>query len=285
MLSRHHLIPDDFDYIDYAKSCGLASLLKLEAVPCSFSKIVHHPGLSVDPANLSPYPAELDDLCRLHYIATHRKILTILEFGVGCSTIIFADAIRRLSASSDFDPNSLRRDNPYKLHSVDNCNNWLQSVKSNLALESRGSNYVEFHLAHLRVGTFCDRICTYYDPLPNVCPDIIYLDGPDQFSALGSVRGITTAHQDRMPMSADILSIEHFLLPSTLIIVDGRSANARFLRANLQRNWAYYYADDWDQHFFELQEIPLGVYNRRHIDSTLGASFYDRLAHSEHPSQ
>ena len=29
-------------------------------------------------------------------------------------------------------------------------------------------------------------------------------------------------------MAADILSIEHFLHPGTLIVIDGRTANARF---------------------------------------------------------
>ena len=82
--------------------------------------------------------------------------------------------------------------------------------------------------------------------MPNICPDLIYLDGPDQFSARGSVRGITTTHQDRMPMSGDILSFEHFLQPGTLIVVDGRTANARFLVSNLQRQWAYFHSEEFD---------------------------------------
>ena len=59
------------------------------------------------------------------------------------------------------------------------------------------------------MGTFNGRACTYYDPLPNLCPDLIYLDGPDQFSASGDARGVSTNHKDRMPMSADILVFEH----------------------------------------------------------------------------
>ena len=31
-------------------------------------------------------------------------------------------------------------------------------------------------------------LCTYYDNLPNISPDLIYLDGPDQFSSIGSLR-------------------------------------------------------------------------------------------------
>ena len=38
---------------------------------------------SVDPNNVEPFPSELDDLIRLHYLVISRKVTTILEFGVG----------------------------------------------------------------------------------------------------------------------------------------------------------------------------------------------------------
>ena len=105
--------------------------------------------------------------------------------------------------------------------------------------------------------------------LPNVCPDLIYLDGPSQHSVLGDVSGISTATPDRLPMSADLLRIEHFLLPGTLIVVDGRTANARFLAANFQRNWTYTEDLTCDVRYLELTEPPLGPYNRRHIEFAL----------------
>ena len=107
-----------------------------------------------------------------------------------------------------------------------------------------------------------------YKKLPNICPDLIYLDAPDQYSPNGNVRGISTRHPDRLPMAGDLLAIEHFLLPGTLIVVDGRTANARFLRANFQRSWRYQYFKNFDQHFFELDESPLGVWNNKQINFT-----------------
>ena len=78
--------------------------------------------------------------------------------------------------------------------------------------------------------------------------------------------------QNKMiPMSADILTLEHFLLPGTLIVVDGRTANARFLKTNLQRDWDYYHSEEYDQHFFELKETPIGIYNQRQIEFCLGS--------------
>ena len=79
-------------------------------------------------------------------------------------------------------------------------------------------------------------------------------------------------------MSADILSIEHFLVPGTLIVTDGRTANARFLKTNLQRDWYYCHDQEADQHYFELVEEPLGIYNKRQIDFCLGLSYFDRLS-------
>ncbi len=69
-----------------------------------------------------------------------------------------------------------------------------------------------------------------------------------------------------MPMSADILKIEHFLKPGTIIVVDGRAANSRFLKANFQRDWKYSYSQLNDQHVFYLSEKPLGKLNKKQLD-------------------
>ena len=71
-------------------------------------------------------------------------------------------------------------------------------------------------------------------------------------------------------MSADILTIEHFLMPGTLIVTDGRTANARFLKSNLQRDLIYCHDESFDQHFFELSETPLGIYNKKQLEFCLG---------------
>jgi len=49
-------------------------------------------------------------------------------------------------------------------------------------------------------------------------------------------------------------------------VVDGRSANARFIKCNLKRNWEYKYCPDRDQHFFLLEEEPLGKYAKQIIE-------------------
>ena len=87
--------------------------------------------------------------------------------------------------------------------------------------------------------TFKDRICTQYKKLPLCNPDFIYLDGPDQFKVKEDINGISTRHKDMMPMSCDILKFEYFYTPGTIIICDGRAANAKFLKDHFKRKWKY----------------------------------------------
>ncbi len=231
---------------------------------------------SVDPANTEPYAADWDDLVRLHRLVLERKVTTVLEFGVGKSTAVLAHALQHNEKQHGrFVRANLRRNNPFELHSVDDLQSYIDRAKSLLPAALAGSCC--FHHAAVRMATLNGRICTLYDSLPNVCPDFIYLDAPSQASAMGTVRGITTNQPDRFPMSGDILAIEHFLLPGTMIVVDGRSANARFLKQNFQRNWTYRHDEADDIHLFELREKPLGKLNRLQIEYCLGVEWLKDL--------
>jgi len=116
------------------------------------------------------------------------------------------------------------------------------------------------------MSEFCGRICTYYEKIPRISPDFIYVDGHDGFDVNSDINGWTTSHMDMMPMSADLLWIEHVLTPGTIILFDGRAANARFLRSNLQRSWDYNYDSHFDQHIFRLNEKPLGKFNKNQLE-------------------
>ena len=69
-----------------------------------------------------------------------------------------------------------------------------------------------------------------------------------------------------MPLAADLLVVEHFFEPGAVILVDGRAANARFLRRNFERPWSYQYFEEGDFHIFELDEEPLGKINAKRVD-------------------
>jgi len=106
---------------------------------------------------------------------------------------------------------------------------------------------------------------TEYTKLPLCNPDFIYLDAPDQFKIKKKINNFTTAHKDMMPMACDILKIENFLTPGTIIVADGRGANSEFLLNNFKRKWLYLNDKKHDQHIFYLNSPALGKYNERQL--------------------
>lgn len=226
---------------------------------------------NVQPCDSVEYPPEIDDLVRLHYLVRSRKVLNILEFGVGKSTIIFADALKRNKKDfGKFVSENIRREEPFKVYCLDNSKVWIANCKKQIPSDLK--EFVSIDYTEVHMSTFNDRVCTLYEKLPNICPDLIYLDAPSQFGVIGDVHGLTTESVNRVPMSADILLMEPLLLPGTLIVVDGRTANARFLKNNFQRDWDYHHFIEEDIHLFELVETPLGDLNRIQMEFCLGHS-------------
>jgi len=206
----------------------------------------------------APYRPELQDLYFLHTLITQKKRTTVLEFGCGWSTQVMAHALAL--NREKYDISHLRRNNPFELHTVDDVEHWIEVAK-----QRTNDSHVHFYYSPVRMTQWNGRITTEYESLPLVNPDLIYLDGPDQFDVQGDINGITTGHKDMMPMSCDILKVEHFLTPGTIIVTDGRTANARFLKRNLQRSWEYEHQKDGDRHIFTLVEEPLGKHNENQL--------------------
>ena len=259
------------EVINYVKDNKLDILLDSEIMPVG--KSIYE---NVDPKVTVAYLPEWDDLVRLHKLVRSRKVTTVLEFGCGYSTVIFADAIgKNRQEFGNFVTSNLRRSNPFEVHSVDDMSKYIKITKNRLPKNLRSC--VRFTKSEILMTTFAGRICTEYSNLPNICPDFIYLDAPSQASAIGEISGISTRHPDRLPMSCDLLKIEHFLLPGTIILLDGRTANARFLRTNFQRNWFYQHDVLNDAHVFELVESPLGEFNKAQIEFCLGKNWFEMV--------
>jgi len=266
----------DSPSIAYLKNQGLEQYIDFESSSQELQSKRQEMMASVDSSNRNPFPPDPNDLHRLHSSIRMRKVTTILEFGVGYSTLVMADAIEKnLRSYGAYVGIHLRRNNPFEIHAVDADAHFIKKTQSLLPEHLR--EIVHFHHSDVSMVNVNGRVATYYDQLPNISPDFIYLDAPDQFIASGDVRGISTRHPDRMPMSADILTFEHFLTPGTLIIVDGRTANARFLVANLQRRWVHHHDEESDIHTLELRESPLGPYNKAQIEFCLGTEWLQEI--------
>lgn len=217
-----------------------------------------------------PAMPELDDLYNLYQYILVNKRTTVLEFGSGWSTLIFSLALREMRNKFSKEVNLLRRNNPFELFVIENEKKYLNITKNrilkfNKYLKIKDPIRINYHLTDVEMSTFNDRICTQYKKLPLCNPDFIYLDGPSQFNVKKDINGISTRHKDMLPMVSDILKLEHFYTPGTMIVCDGRAANAKFLKDNFQRNWKYLNDKKSDQHIFHLDDPILGKYNNLQV--------------------
>ena len=203
-------------------------------------------------------PPQYSDLARLHTLIRSRKVFSIMEFGLGWSTLFMADALKKNHEDWEAltDKPSISNEGKFQLVCVDTSEYWIHHTKEKVPSPLR--DYIAFHHSNVVIGTFQDRICHYYETLPDITPDFIYLDGPDPAAVQGSLSGITFSKTSRIVISADILKIEPILLPGAIFIVDGRTANVRFLNKHLYRNWDINSNSTGDITIFELDEPPLG---------------------------
>ena len=218
-----------------------------------------------------PYIPELDDLYNLYQYILINKRTTILEFGSGWSTLIFSLALNELANKFSNEVKKLRRNNPFELFVIENEKKYLDITKNrilkfNKYLKIKKPIKIKYFLSDVEMTTFKNRICTQYKKLPLCNPDFIYLDGPDQFKVKKDINGISLRHKDMMPMLSDILKFEYFYTPGTIIICDGRAANAKFLKDHLKRNWKYINDKKNDQHLFWLVDPVLGKYNKLQLE-------------------
>ncbi len=264
----------DFEYAKYVDSNDLWSLLninKKEYGNVTRKIVPSDANYSVDPNLLEPYPVEMDDLIRIHYLIRKYKVVTAVEIGAGKSTTVIADALKKNKEDfGTFVSQELRKNNPFELHSVETSEFWSDIVLEGIPDKLKA--FCTMHVVSCRMDEFNSRICTTFDNFPNICPDFIYLDGPDQYAPSGDINGISTQHPDRMPMVSDLIRIEPFLLPGTIILVDGRTANARFMRNNFQNKWSYKHYEEFDIHVFVNIENPLGRYNRKELEFKRGVA-------------
>ncbi len=219
---------------------------------------------AINPANTTPFFPDLADLVRLHKTIRQRKVLTALEFGVGFSTLIMADALAKNKKDYEAGIQDLRCLHPFKLFAVDADQDWIEIARRRIP--SHLHEHVVISHSEVHIGTFHDRLCHYFSKIPNVCPDFIYLDGPAGHQVQGEIDGSDFAtNLERTVMSGDLLRLEPTFVPGLMIIVDGRTNNARFLKNNFQRNWTVTEDSDADITVFELCEAPLGPYNRARL--------------------
>ena len=138
MIFEHKNLIDflfkDFHLHNYVIENDIASLVGVDLAEYGdpTKKIIKDPSYSVNPNSTEAFGAQLDDLGRLHWLITSRKVTTILEFGLGKSTIVFDDALSKNRHNDQkFTTEKLRRNNQYECHSVVNYQRWIDEIKKN----------------------------------------------------------------------------------------------------------------------------------------------------------
>ena len=219
----------------------------------------------------SPYKPHISDLYRLYKFVILNKRTTILEFGSGWSSLIFSLALNELKKKYSKKIKTLRRNNPFELFILENEKKYLNITKKRILkfrkkLKLNHFPKIHYSFSDVEMTLFQNKIATQYKKLPMCNPDFIYIDGPDQFNVKKEINGICTSHKDMMPMTCDILKFEYFYTPGTIIVCDGRSANAKFLKDHFRRNWLHKHDLKNDQHIFYLDDPVLGKYNKLQLE-------------------
>jgi hypothetical protein len=167
---------------------------------------------------------------------------------------------------------------PFKIFSVDASQHWIEVFKNQYSQKFPWFEMIELTFSECEIGEHCGQICHFYKNLPNVITDFIYLDGPSGNDVQGIINGLSFIDcPERTVMSGDLLKMEPMFLPGTMIVIDGRINNVRFLQNNFKRSYNFEYSAGEDISVFELSEQPLGAINRSQINYSLGETYYNRL--------
>jgi SAM-dependent methyltransferase len=206
--------------------------------------------LSGDPTAIAPNPL---DLAFLHRIVRRKRPRAIVELGCGNSTIAFAhalaanykDALERLGSDAVAGC----------VYAVDTSPHWIANTQRKLRPELQG--FAHFQQSEAEVRLLGGDLCHLFRELPNLCPDLIFVDGPQSNDVAGTCHGlgfITEARSIRPQVTADPLLYESSLSKGALILVDGRKSNTLFLRRALKRRYRFKWNASPGLHRFELVE-------------------------------
>jgi hypothetical protein len=154
------------------------------------------------------------DLWNLYRTVRTLRPQVVLEFGVGCSTFVLAEALARNGSGH--------------LYSCETSPYWLDAVDRHLP--PRLKERCTLILSAAEMMTYGNSTCSRYVATPDVSPQLIYLDGP-------FTPDIPGWPEDKAVCAADPVLLEPRLTAGCRLIVDGRFDNVEFLQRNLKRNW------------------------------------------------
>ena len=232
----------------------------------NFKKFLNHKSSKKLDVRNKPYDPVFKELFFLHNLITLNKRLTILEFGSGWSTLFLSHALNQNKIKFNDRVKDLRGKNKFEIFVLEHEKKYLHFSKRRIKKVLNHKIKINWCRSDVKISELNGRYCTIYDKFPKVNPDFIYLDGPDQFKIKGKLNNYDLNFEDFMPMVSDIIKIEFFLKPGTIIVVDGRAANVQFMQSQFKRKWQYHYVKSIDKHVLLLKANSLGLANDLLID-------------------
>ena len=252
-------LPKKIDYKkakQFFKSIGLSFLNNLSINEIKKKKDHRYDGDTHKP--------EIIDLYRIYKLITLNKRVNVLEYGTGYSSLVIAKALNENKIKYSKKIKHLRFKKNFFLTIIDNEKKFINISKNRIKQKTNLNNF-KFFYSENHMTSFNGSLCSQYTNHPTLNPDFIYLDGPDQFNIKKKINGITLNDYEMSPMSCDILKYENLLCPGTIILVDGRSLNSRFLKNNFKRKWKIIEDNVHDQPMFYLNEKTLGYFNTQQL--------------------
>jgi predicted O-methyltransferase YrrM len=213
----------------------------------------------------SPFEPDHSDLTRLYSIIRKRKIITVLEFGSGKSTLIMGEALKKNNHDYSKKISLIRRKNPFHIFSLESEKKYARIVKNDCK-KMKLEKYATIKLVNAEQTLFNNMICGRYKKIPSVCPDLIYIDGPMPSSYKNSKNQYLDMNEPEITnITCDLLMIEPILLPGTIVIIDGLTNNARFNLRNLKRTWLSHQDLKKDYTVMILDEPILGIHHKNQL--------------------
>lgn len=206
------------------------------------------------------FEIDCQDLSRLHAVITYFNVINVIELGSGLSTNVIGDALRINSEKLQKKIAKVRRRDPFISYSVECDAKYIELTRD--LISKKNMKHVKIHHTNAIVSKYRDSLAGMHKSLPQVCPDFIYIDGPSPYSYENSGDfNLNVSHPDITNITCDLLTIENFLLPGTIVIFDGMTNNSRFNSRNLERSWLIHEDIVNDYTILILDEEPLGIHN------------------------
>lgn len=228
---------------------------------------------SVSPNVETAYPKNDLDLRALRLVIRLRKPLSLLEFGSGWSTLAIAEELSDLDAKfTEFPFNTHRHvSTPFRAFTLDESKHWLNIALSRIPDEKK--MYVSGQYSKVVKHAIGETQTLRYNWVPEIKPDLVYLDGPSQFALeIQSNSNEFSLNQPWFPpISSNLLQFEWLLEPGATILVDGRTTNVEFLVRNFQRTWRITRFLKLDMTLLTLISPPLGPSNIEKLNWEISA--------------